>query len=151
MECPNDEPPACFRAFPSPPAPPRLNLTAPATTPNATVLRQAFHRWVKTLVGQDDADDLTVAVYEALANAAEHAFTTSSTAGMIWIYATVRDDQITVTISDNGTWQFSNRSTDYRGRGLSLIHQLTTAAHIELGEHGTTVCIRHRLSPQDTG
>jgi serine/threonine-protein kinase RsbW len=50
-----------------------LDLTAPATTQNATALRRAFRQWVQTLVGDDTTNDLTLAVYEALANAAEHA------------------------------------------------------------------------------
>jgi hypothetical protein len=35
--------------------------------------------------------------------------------------------------------------------GQESIHRLTTAAHIELGPHGTTVRIRHELAPQHTG
>lgn len=151
MDCPDNEPPASPRAFPSLPGPPRLSLTASATAYDATVLRRAFHRWIATLVGHDDADDLTVAVYEALANAAEHAFTAQSTPGSIWLHATGGDDQISITITDDGTWRFSDRSPDYRGRGLALIHGLTTAAHVELGPHGTTVRLRYELSPQHTG
>jgi serine/threonine-protein kinase RsbW len=150
MDCPDNEPPACSRASLSLPGPPRLSLTAPATAQNATVLRRAFHRWIKTLVRDDDADDLTVAVYEALANAAEHAFTGQYTPGSLWLHATVGDNQITITITDNGTWRAGDTMPDYRGRGLPLIHQLTTAAHIELGPQGTTVRLRHELAPQHT-
>jgi anti-sigma regulatory factor (Ser/Thr protein kinase) len=128
-----------------------LNLTAAATAYNATVLRRAFHRWIATFVRDDAAEDLTVAVYETLANAAEHAFTAQSTPGSVWLHATVGDDQIVITITHDGTWCFCNRSPDYRGRGLPLIHRLTTAAHVELGPHGTTVRLRYELSPQHTG
>ena len=151
MDCPGDEPAACSRALPSLPGPPRLNLTAPATAHNAVVLRRTFQRWVATLVGDDDADDLTLAVYEALVNATEHAFAALSKPGWIWLHASVGDGQIIITITDNGTWCFPDRSSSDRGRGLPLIHRLTSAAHVELGPRGTTVCLLHELSPQYTG
>ena len=59
---------------------PWLDVTVPATARNATALRGTFRHWVDSILTDDAADDLTLAVYEALANAAEHAFTAHSEA-----------------------------------------------------------------------
>jgi serine/threonine-protein kinase RsbW len=126
-------------------AAPRLDVTVPATTQSATALRRTFSRWVHSLIAADAAEDLTVAVYEALTNAAEHAFTAHRTTGSIWLHAIITDGQITVTVTDNGSWRQPTNSGGYRGRGLPLIHQLTTEAHIAPSPYGTTVRLRRQL------
>jgi serine/threonine-protein kinase RsbW len=120
-------------------------VTVCATAHNATALRRAFRRWVDTVVDDDTADDLTVAVYEALANAAEHAFTMRAIPGSMWLHATVADDQVFITITDDGTWRSPHDVPGNRGRGIPLMHQLTTHAHVEWGSRGTTVHLRHQL------
>src|SRR5438270_8942229 len=50
-------------------AAPWLDVTVPATAHNATALRGTFRHWVDNILADDAADDLTLAVYEALANA----------------------------------------------------------------------------------
>lgn len=125
---------------------PPLDVTTSATVPNATTLRRTFRRWVKALVGDDDTNDLTpltLAVYEALANAAEHAFATQREPGAMRLHATAADGEITVTITDNGTWRPPALPTGRRGRGLPLMHKLTTEAHVEPDLRGTTVRLRH--------
>jgi len=121
-----------------------------ATTPNATALRRRFRRWIDAVADDDTAEDLTVAVSEALINAVEHAFTARTAPGSLGLHATVADDHVLITITDNGTWRFAHDSFGHRGRGLALIHQLTTHAHIELDSRGTTVRLRHQLPPQHT-
>jgi serine/threonine-protein kinase RsbW len=125
-------------------AAPQLDVTVPATTHNATALRRTFSRWVDGLIA-DDAEELTVAVYEALTNAAEHAFTAHQAPGLIWLHAIVANGQITVTITDNGSWRNPTNSGGYRGRGLPLIHQLTTEAQVAPSPYGTTVRLRRQL------
>ena len=112
---------------------------------NATVLRRTFRRWVDAVVDEDTAEDLTLAVYEALVNAVEHAFTARTAPGSLWLRATVADDQVLITITDDGTWQSPDDDPGHRGRGLALLHQLTTHAHVELDSRGTTVRLRHQL------
>lgn len=126
-------------------AAPRLDVTVPATTQDATALRRTFSRWVHSLIADDAAEDLTLAVYEALTNAAEHAFTGPRTTGSIWLHASVADGQITVTVADNGSWRHPTNSGGYRGRGLPLIHQLTTEAQVVPSPYGTTVRLRRQL------
>jgi serine/threonine-protein kinase RsbW len=124
---------------------PWLDLTVPATAHNATALRGTFRRWVGSILTDDAADYLTLAVYEALANAAEHAFTARSAPGSVWLHAVVADGQITITVTDNGTWRRPTNSGGHRGRGLPLIHRLTSEALVAPSPHGTTVYLRCRL------
>ena len=127
---------------------PRLALAVPATVLNVTALRRTFRQWVGSHIEEDAAEDLTLAVYEALANAAEHAFAAARTPGSVWLHAAVADREISVTIADNGTWRRPTESGGYRGRGLPLIHQLTTEAHVVPGAHGTTVRLRRHISAE---
>ena len=129
---------------------PPLDVTTSATVHNATALRRTFRRWVKALVGDDCADDLTLAVYEALANAAEHAFTAQAQPGSMRLRATAADGQITVTITDNGAWRAPTASNGRRGRGLSLMRTLTDDAHVESNRQGTTVRLQHPFPLQQT-
>lgn len=131
-------------------APPPLDVTTSATAQNATALRRSFRRWVEALVGDDLANDLTLAVYEALANAAEHAFMAQWEPGCMRLHATLAEGQITVTITDDGTWRPPAAPTGRRGRGLPLMHKLTNEAHVEPNRQGTTVHLRHPLSLQQT-
>jgi serine/threonine-protein kinase RsbW len=126
-------------------AEPPLDVIVLATIQNATALRRAFRRWVDSLLADDAAEDLTLAVYEALANAAEHAFTDHRAPGSIRLRAIVAEGQITVTITDNGSWRRPTDSGGYRGRGLPLIHQLTSEAYVIPSPYGTTVRLRHQL------
>jgi serine/threonine-protein kinase RsbW len=122
----------------------QLDATVPASAHNAGALRGTFRRWVDRFVDDDTADDLTLAVYEALTNAAEHAFPGTSAGGLIRLAARVTDNEVIITISDNGRWRSPTDSGGYRGRGLPLIHQLTTEAHLTPSPYGTTVQLRRQ-------
>lgn len=56
------------------------------------------------------------------------------------------DDQIRIAVTDDGTWvpPDSNRA-DHRGRGLRLMHTLTSEATVEGTATGTTVHLRRHL------
>lgn len=134
--------------YPWPYALPPLDVTTSATVHNATALRRTFRHWVEALVEDDGANDLILAVYEALANAAEHAFAAQREPGSMRLHATAAEGQITVTITDDGTWRPPALPTGRRGRGLPLMHKLATEAHVEADLRGTTVRLRHPLRPQ---
>lgn len=123
----------------------RLDETVAAFAHNATALRGAFRRWVDSFLDEDAADDLTLAVYEALANAVDHAFTGNRVPGVVRLRAHVTGGEIIITVSDNGRWRSRTDSGGYRGRGLALIHQLATEVQVAPSPYGTTVCLRHQL------
>ena len=122
-----------------------LDVTVAADAHNATALRGAFRRWVDSFLDEDAADDLTLAVYEALANAADHAFSGKPTPGVVRLRAHITDGEVIITISDNGRWRSPTDSGGHRGRGLALIHQLATEVQVAPSPYGTTVRLRHQL------
>lgn len=128
----------------------QLDMTVPAYAHNATALRGAFRRWVDRFIDDHDAaDDLTLAVYEAVANAADHAFAGMPAPGVIRLRTHITDGDIIITISDNGRWRCPSDSGGHRGRGLALMHQLATEVHVAPSPYGTTVRLRHRLRAGD--
>lgn len=128
-----------------------LEISARATTENAATLRRRFRRWVGELTDADTADDLALAVYEALANVVDHAYVERSAPGTMTVWAAVscplatgRD--LVVTILDEGSWR-PNDGPGWRGRGLPLMREIMHATAVLPGERGTTVQLRRRIAP----
>ena len=129
---------------------PGLILSAPATRAAASTLRRGFHDWLAEVADPDAVDDLTLAVYEALANVVDHAYAASLTRGEMRLWAAVsppRSDgrDLVVTISDDGTWRRA-QDPGWRGRGLGLMHTLAHAS-VTSGAGGTTVQLSRRVAP----
>jgi serine/threonine-protein kinase RsbW len=126
-----------------------LHLVVPATPEHVGRLRRAVRRWLRSVLGDDDADavdNLTLAASEALENAAEHAYAGHDEVGTMTLSAR-RDDTadrtVVITVSDTGRWRAPADSTGYRGRGLALIGELTDTHEVQPGPTGTTVTFRH--------
>ncbi|WP_433033011.1 ATP-binding protein [Actinomycetospora sp. CA-053990] len=126
-----------------------LHLEVPATAAHVGRLRRALRRWLTAALaeGDDDAvDNLTLAVSEALENAAEHAYADRDEAGTMTLAACRESDApyaVIITISDTGTWRAPAVGTGYRGRGLALIEELAETYTVTPGPSGTTVTLRH--------
>jgi len=128
---------------------PPLELCALADTGNAAILRRRFRAWVDPLADLDTADDLALAVYEALANVVDHAYVERGTPGLMTLWAAVSCPLLTgrdlvVTVTDEGAWRPSS-GPGWRGRGLPLMRELTHATAVLPGDHGTTVQLRRRI------
>ncbi|WP_345413943.1 ATP-binding protein [Actinomycetospora chlora] len=130
---------------------PPLELCALATTENAGTLRRRFRQWVGELTDPDTADDLALALYEALANVVDHAYVERGAPGLMTLWAAVscplstgRD--LVVTVIDEGAWRPSD-GPGWRGRGLPLMRELMHATAVLPGERGTTVQLRRRIAP----
>jgi anti-sigma regulatory factor (Ser/Thr protein kinase) len=126
-----------------------LTLRAPATRADASTIRRGFHDWLADLADPDAVDDLTLAVYEALANVVDHAYATLAR-GEMRLRATVSPPRVggrdlVVTISDDGTWRRA-QDPGWRGRGLPLMHTLANAS-VTSGAAGTTVRLCRRVAP----
>jgi anti-anti-sigma factor len=86
-----------------------------------------------------------VAVGEACANAAEHAYRDAE-AGPMTVTAQVDvDGVLTVTVRDEGTWRTPDRDPGDRGRGLLIMRQLVDGVVLDEQERGTTVTLSLRL------
>ena len=122
----------------------QLDLIAdPAALPG---VRRRLNGWLTALgMGEQDRVGVMVAVGEACANAAEHAYR-GAEPGPMSVHARVDvDGVLTVTVRDEGTWRPPNRDPGDRGRGLLIMRQLVDGVVLEEEEKGTTVTLTLRL------
>jgi anti-anti-sigma factor len=120
-----------------------LDLAAvPAALPT---VRRHLGAWLARLgVGEQDRVGVMVAVGEATANAAEHAYRGVEPGRMQVTAAVDVDGLLTVTVRDQGRWRPPDRDPGDRGRGLLIMRQLVDGVVLQ-GEHGTTVTLSMRL------
>lgn len=124
----------------------RFELTLEATPHNARQLRARFQQWLQTL-GAPTAlvDDLTLAIYEALANVVEHAYPSDHPDPLMHLHAQLQRHQVLIIISDHGRWRTPPTHPGYRGRGLTMMRSLSTELHLNPSPEGTTVQLRAPL------
>jgi len=124
-----------------------LDLLTEATAQKARWLRVRFTEWLRaagapaTLI-----NDLVLAVYEALANAVEHAYPPGHSDPVMRLRAQLDHDQMLITISDQGCWR-TPHTDGFRGRGLPVMRYLATEVHLHSTAHGTTVRLHAALPP----
>jgi anti-anti-sigma factor len=128
-----------------------LELDLPAVPAALPTVRRHLGAWLTGLgMGEQDRVGVMVAVGEAAANAAEHAYR-GAEPGRMQVTAVVDvDGQLTVTVRDQGRWHPPDRDPGDRGRGLLIMRQLVDGVVLQ-GEQGTTVTLSMRLrrSPED--
>ncbi len=125
------------------PAPLRLDL--PAVPSSLPAVRRQLGAWLDHLgMGEQDRVGVMVAVGEAAANAAEHAYRDADPGPMHVSAAVDPDGVLTVTVRDEGAWRPPDRDPGSRGRGLLIMRQLVDGVVLQ-GEGGTTVTLRLRL------
>jgi anti-sigma regulatory factor (Ser/Thr protein kinase) len=121
---------------------PPLTAEAVATAHDAARLRHELSAWLALDVPDEQLDDLVLAAYEAIANAAEHAYADSTDgAGPIHLRAHRYDDCVCVCVVDEGRWRVRTGQR-FRSRGLPLIRLLVSDVHIGPSRTGTTVHLR---------
>ncbi|PWW23823.1 anti-anti-sigma factor [Geodermatophilus normandii] len=122
-----------------------LRLDLLAVPPSLPAVRRRLGAWLTALgMGEQDRVGVMVAVGEACANAAEHAYRDTEPGPMQVTAAVDVDGVLTVTVHDEGTWRPPDRDPGDRGRGLLIMRQLVDGMVVR-GEHGTTVTLRTRL------
>ncbi|WP_100499749.1 SpoIIE family protein phosphatase [Geodermatophilus chilensis] len=121
----------------------------PADPRRLSRVRRAVTAWAAAAGLPDDtAEDLQLALGEALANAVEHAYAASPDDGECsYRVAREADGGVRVEVRDSGVWRPPPADRGHRGRGLELIDAL--GADVEVvhapGVAGTTV--RFRMAP----
>jgi serine/threonine-protein kinase RsbW len=127
------------------------NLIA-ADSASAAQTRTEFSNWLQRhfTLDADRFSDIMLAVNEAVANAAEHAYI-ERPKGTIDVQATydVDADALLVTILDRGHWRQNipepatvDRRHALRGRGIPLMHMLADEATIDSTPSGTEVTLK---------
>jgi serine/threonine-protein kinase RsbW len=116
----------------------------------AASMRAEFGRWLARhfTLGAERISDLVLAVYEALANAAEFAYVDTPQRGTMDLSATydADSDTLAVTVNDRGRWRHkasepATAEHGYRGRGIPLMRALADHATIDPTPHGTNVTL----------
>jgi anti-anti-sigma factor len=122
----------------------RLDLLAvPSALPG---VRRRLGAWLTGLgMGEQERVGVMVAVGEAAANAAEHAYRGSEPGPMSVAAHVDVDGLLTVSVRDEGAWRPPDRDPGDRGRGLLIMRQLVDGVVLEEEERGTTVTLTLRL------
>jgi anti-anti-sigma factor len=108
-------------------------------------VRRRLGTWLAGLgMGEQDRVGVMVAVGEACANAAEHAYRDAEPGSMSVTADVDVDGQLTVAVRDQGSWRPPDRDPGDRGRGLLIMRQLVDGVTLA-EEHGTTVTLSVRL------
>jgi anti-anti-sigma factor len=117
-------------------------VVTPAALP---AVRRRLGRWLADLgMAEQDSVGVMVAVGEACANAAEHAYRDAEP-GPMGVHADVDvDGVLTVRVWDKGTWRPPDRDPGDRGRGLLIMRQLVDEVTLD-ERNGTTVTLKVRL------
>lgn len=110
------------------------HLSARSLTP----VRRLLADWTTSAgLAPEASHAVVLSGYEALANAVEHAYGTPD-GGPVELHATRVGNEVTVTVTDHGSWRPSSTSAN-RGRGLLLVRGLSTNTEVTTDDHGTTV------------
>jgi serine/threonine-protein kinase RsbW len=125
---------------------PPLRVDVPADPRLLAPLRVELAGWARDAgLPEVDVESVVLAGYEALANAAEHAYPRGG--GTITLRAAVIDGEVHVRVSDQGRWRPPPADPGSRGRGLLLIRGLAERAEVRRGSAGgTTVIMVWRLA-----
>jgi anti-sigma regulatory factor (Ser/Thr protein kinase) len=121
----------------------RIGVAADPHTAART--RDEFADWIRSVFALDSnrANDLVLAIYEALANTAEFAYASVGFKGTMDVHATYdpMESALLVTVADRGQWRTAAPvgSDRRRGRGIALMKALADRASIQTSTVGTTV------------
>ncbi|MGY1783327.1 SpoIIE family protein phosphatase [Geodermatophilus sp. SYSU D01036] len=128
-------------------------LHAGTTTDHGGIrgLRRTVDAWLDGLdPADDDRDAVELAMWEAIANAVDHAYPPGLPGPVRVDAALLPDGVLECRVTDEGSWRDPDPSVTHRGRGLLMAQQLTDSLHVSRGaggpaDAGTVVTLRHRL------
>ncbi|MCB1256070.1 MAG: SpoIIE family protein phosphatase [Microthrixaceae bacterium] len=116
--------------------------------------RAALGNWLDNAgVSAPVADDLKLAVNEAVSNSLEHSHATASKVSAdnqpsVEVDAFSNGASLTIQVRDHGRWRDStvSESDSTRGRGLSIIRSVTDSCEIAQTDAGTTLTLTKAIS-----
>ncbi|HVE96708.1 MAG TPA: SpoIIE family protein phosphatase [Pseudonocardiaceae bacterium] len=121
-----------------------VTTTVPAHLQQLAVLRRTVRQWLTaTAVDQHTAQELVLAVGEAVTNAVEHAYLDSEP-GSVELTVSRYPEELRLEVRDHGRWR-TIPAPGPRGRGLKMMEKLTDAVTVDIDDDGTTVRLCKRL------
>jgi anti-sigma regulatory factor (Ser/Thr protein kinase) len=112
-------------------------------------VRRELREWLaRTPASESEANDVVLAVWEACANAVEHA--QAPTAATFALEASSLGRSVLVRVRDSGRWKPAEERSD-RGLGLVLMRSLVDQLDVMPGPHGTVVTMARRVGNGDEG
>jgi anti-sigma regulatory factor (Ser/Thr protein kinase)/putative methionine-R-sulfoxide reductase with GAF domain len=106
-------------------------------------LRRMLGRWQRSQdIERAVANEITIAVSEACANAIEHAYGPSG--GRVHVRAARIGETIQISVSDRGRWRPPRG--EYRGRGLKIMKAVMDSFEARSTEQGTEIVMSRDLS-----
>jgi anti-sigma regulatory factor (Ser/Thr protein kinase) len=125
-------------------APEPLDLRVPSDVDALALVRDSLRIWLEgTSATPADAHDLVLAVWEACANAVEHA--RAPDGEHVSVHANLTDGAVRIVVEDSGSWSPPAEQSD-RGLGLRLMHSLMSSVDIARNEAGTRVTLEKELA-----
>ena len=126
------------------PAP--LELGFPADVSHLASTRGELRSWLNRAgINGEQAQNVLIAVGEAVANAIEHGHR-DSPGGLVTLSARAFVDQLHLSVVDSGMWKTARPGADItRGRGVTLMHALMDDVTIHSDDGGTTVHLYARI------
>jgi anti-sigma regulatory factor (Ser/Thr protein kinase) len=126
-----------------------LDTTAGASPMHASMLRRELRRWLDDDVTEDEAGDIALSAYEAIAEIVTQ--TDPLDAGPIRLQAHLDDDHVRVAISYTGNWDAPS-DPEHSQHRLTLIRALTDHAILHRDEHTITMYLTtYRQPPPSSG
>jgi serine/threonine-protein kinase RsbW len=119
----------------------------------ASRVTQEVRRWLSGSVHIDEqrTADIVLATYEALSNCVDHAYRHFDSPGHMSVEVTYDQpaETVRVCVTDQGSWADPNSHPAEigRGRGLRLMHALSTEVTVNGTAEGTTVCLHFDRCP----
>ena len=125
--------------------PPDFQRSIPSRANSLAPFRKDFREWTELVVmTQLEREDLILAVGEAATNAIEHGNGGNPTK-TVTVMASMRNDQVAITVVDEGGWRPPQSSHGLRGRGLELMRAIVDTVSIETTGAGTAVFLQKTL------
>ncbi len=119
---------------------------ADATVDQLAGLRSGLTQWAAGLgMSAERHEDLVLASYEAMSNSVEHAYRDHPQPGALEVHGERHRGEVTVTVTDYGTWKAPDATDTLRGRGHLLINALADHTSTIHRDNGTTVTLTWTL------
>lgn len=127
---------------------PRADWSALALAENVPRIREGVLEFLEAIgIADARAEDIRIALTEAVANAVMHAYRRDMQPGSVHVSASADGDWIELRVIDQGIGSGPRKDSPGLGLGLSLIRRLADQTELRLppNGHGTEVWMRFRL------